>query len=152
MNQYVLFTIIIVLLFAVVQFYLFITTTSECKKWSYIITNGKKYTGKLIKINNTYARFGNKYEIFVVIEKEDGKTILRNWPHLPSSPYVVGTEVEVYYCTNYPSEFVFADERVGKIRVLNPVQNGKINKKIFWARFILIWIVALIVILIGHQL
>ena len=152
MNQYFIFTTIVVLMFAVLQFYLFIIATSECKKWSKIINNGKKYQAKLIKINNSYARFGNKYEIFVVIDREGGKTILRNWPHMQSSPYTVGAEIEVYYCPDYPSEFIFADERVAKMRILNPVQNGKISKKIFWARFIVIWIVALAVILIGFQL
>jgi hypothetical protein len=132
------------------QCFWILQAVSEQKKWTAMADTGAVYSGTIACIENDYARYGERLNIFVRLCVPDrGELLLHNWPAMRHCPYVAGSEVKVLWSPRYPGEFAFTGGEAWLLRGLNPVVNGRIQPGMFKFRFFLVWTVAAAVILLG---
>ena len=152
MDERVVFALSVVLIIGAYQCYWICMAVFEQRKWAAIIKSGAVYTGTVAAVENSFARYGGRLNIFVRINvKGKGDILLCNWPAMwqRHSPYAAGAEAEVWWSPDYPEEFVFANEEIWRMYVMRPVANGKLNTGVIKFRFFLTWAAAAAAILLG---
>ena len=148
MGSHTTFIIVIIVLVAAYQVAWIVMAYVESWKLGKVRENGSVYSGVISKVKKDFWKFSSTTEIYVMIDCEDGtRKELRNWPRAKRSPFPAGTPIDVYFSKDYPTECIFADEKIASMRFISPMgEDGKLSARFIIVRSILIWIITAAVI------
>lgn len=150
MNPDLQFALLILAIFAFYYIYWLVKTLQENKKIRQIRAKGEAYTVLIHNIDSNIKRMGNRFNIMVKLDLPTGMRTIQNYPKIRRSPYQAGSEIDIVYSKEHPSEFIFAEERVLKYDRPFSVSDGdRISPFKLIIRTLITWAIAAAVIVLG---